>query len=395
MIKSFKFKLKPTKNQVLELNQWLGTCRFVYNLCLGHKKDLYSNYGINISKNELQKELSLIRKDYDWIGKVHSQTIQDVTDRLDKSYKFFFKGNGFPKFAKRNLYSSFAFKQGVGFCENTNKLKLPSLGKISFKKSMEIPYVIKYAIIKKEYDGWYISLACEVKTEFLPQNENVIGIDLGIKDYIITSNGDKINNPKFLRESEPKLKKIQQSLAKKAKGGQNKKKLLYELQKVHAKVKNKRNDFLHKLSTKIINENQVIIVEDLNISGMSKRCKSKKEDKKFIPNGQSAKSGLNKSIMDAGWGMFLEMLEYKSKFRGRTFIKVSPHNTSKNCSCCGKANESLILEIRKWVCTSCGTVHDRDINASFNIMNKGLNLLKEAGHAFSTSGDMEPVSVLA
>ena len=155
MIKSYKFKLTPNKTQQLRLNQWLGTCRFVYNLCLGYKKSLYSSYGISISKNEIQKELSQIRKEYDWIGDVYSQTIQDVTDRLDKTYQSFFKGGGFPKFAKRGEYSSFAFKQGVGICENTNKIKLPSLGKISFRRHRDIPGEIKYAILKKEYNGWF------------------------------------------------------------------------------------------------------------------------------------------------------------------------------------------------------------------------------------------------
>ena len=171
MIKSYKFKLTPNKTQQLRLNQWLGTCRFVYNLCLGYKKSLYSSYGISISKNEIQKELSQIRKEYDWIGDVYSQTIQDVTDRLDKTYQSFFKGGGFPKFAKRGEYSSFAFKQGVGICENTNKIKLPSLGKISFRRHRDIPGEIKYAILKKEYNGWFISLICETDKEIKTPNK--------------------------------------------------------------------------------------------------------------------------------------------------------------------------------------------------------------------------------
>ena len=370
MIKSYKFKLTPNKTQQLRLNQWLGTCRFVYNLCLGYKKSLYSSYGISISKNEMQKELSQIRKEYDWIGDVYSQTIQDVTDRLDKTYQSFFKGGGFPKFAKRGEYSSFAFKQGVGICENTNKIKLPSLGKISFRRHRDIPGEIKYAILKKEYNGWFISLICETDKEIKTPNENIIGIDLGIKDFLITSNGDKKSNPKHLRQHELELKSIQRNLARKKKRSENRKKNIFELQKVHAKVRNTRKDFLQKLSTEIINESQVIIVEDLQVKNMVKNHK------------------LAKSISDAGWGMFRSMIKYKCEFHGRVFCEVTPHNTSRKCSCCGWIKEDLTLDIREWVCQECGVIHDRDINAAENIKQKGIKKLQEAGHVFSTYGDM-------
>lgn len=378
MLKTYKFKLNPNKTQQLRLDQWLSTCRFVYNLCLWYKKDLYSSYGKKISKNEMQKELSQLRKEYDWIGDVYSQTIQDVTDRLDKSYQSFFRGGGFPKFAKRGLYSSFAFKQGVGICENTNKIKLPSLGKISFRRHRDIPSEteIKYTIIKKEYNGWFICLVCEAGNEIKEQNKNIIGIDLGIKDFLITSKGEKFSNPKYLRQYELRLKKAQRDLARKKKGSENRKKNIFEIQKLHAKVRNTRKDFLHKLSTSIINENQVIIVEELMIKNMIKNHK------------------LAKSISDASWGMFKNMLEYKSKFHGREFISIPPHNTSKDCSCCGWRNEDLTLNIREWICEECGVIHDRDINAAMNIKQKGIKelKLKEAGHVFSTYGNMVRVT---
>lgn len=388
MIKTFKYKLKPTKAQAITFGWWLGTCRFVYNMCLGHKQDLYKNYGVNISCNDLKNELTFIRNEYNWVGEVHSQTLQDAVERMDKAYKSFFKGGGFPKFAKKEIYSSFAFKQKVGVCENTNKIKLPCIGKVSFHKSCEVPSQIKYAIVKKEYDGWYISLACDIEPEILPSSKNIIGIDLGIKDYLITDKGEKVDNPKFLAQYELELKECHQALSRKQKGSNNKKKAIFNLQKVYAKSRNKRKNFLHKLSTKIINENQVIIVEDLMVKNMSRRCKPKQDEQgKFLPNGQAAKSGLNKSILDAGWGMFVDMLEYKAAFHGRTFVKVPPHNTSKKCSYCQRLNPELTLNDRVWVCDGCGTEHDRDVNAAINIRERGLKLqkerLKEAGHVFS------------
>lgn len=375
MLLTYKFKLKPTKEQTIELNQWLGTCRFVYNLCLGYKKDVYNCYQKSVSKNDLQKELALIRKEYNWIGNVHSQTIQDVTDRLDKAYQSFFKGNGFPRFAKKNYYSSFNFKQGVKLCENTNKIKFPSLGKISFRKSREIPSEIKFAIIKKEYNGWYVCLVCEkeIKNNFHNKKENVLGIDLGIKDYIITSTGDKIPNPKYLRQYEKKLKSVQRDLSRKEKGSNNKKKNIFLLQKAHAKVKNVRKDFLHKLSTKTVNENQVIVMENLQIKNMIKN------------------HNLAKSISDAGWGMFTEMLKYKSALNEKELILISPNYTSMDCSDCGWRNQNLTLKDREWTCEGCGVIHDRDFNAAKNIKQKGIKKLKEAGHVFSTCGNIKVI----
>ena len=372
MLLTYKFKLKPTKSQAIELNQWLGTCRFVYNLCLGYKKDVYNCYQKSISKNEMQKELTLLRKEYEWIGNVHSQTIQDVTDRLDKSYQSFFKGGGFPRFAKRGMYSSFNFKQNVSICENTNKIKFPSLGKISFRKSREIPSQIKFAIVKKEYDGWYVCLVCETPNKINETpNENVLGIDLGIKDYIITSEGNKFENPKYLRKYEKDLKLCQRNLSRKKKGSENRKKNIYLLQKTHAKIRNIRKDFLHKLSSEIINENQVIVLENLQIKNMLKNHK------------------LAKSISDASWGIFSEMLKYKSEFQNKELIFISPNYTSMDCSECGWRNKDLELKDREWVCTDCGVIHDRDINAAKNIKQKGIEKIKkEAGHVFSTCGDI-------
>lgn len=379
-IKTYKFKLVPNKEQEATLAHNLDVTRFIYNLCLDYKKTLFQNHNISISKNDIQKELKYIKNETEWMKDLHSQTVQDVTDRLFVAYDNFFrrvkKGEtpGFPKFAKKDFWSSFKFKQGVGICKNTNKLKLPKVGKVKFKKSQEIIGNIKTASIKKENDGWFVCLSCELDIKPKPQIDRVVGIDLGIKELMIDSFGDKISNPKTLNVWQKKLSKKQRELSRRKKGSNNRKKSKDDLRNIHEKISRIRKDNLHKISTKIISENQVIICEDLKVKNMQKNHK------------------LARSISDASWSMLMSMLEYKSDWYGRNFIKVAPHYTSQDCSDCGWRNEELTLKDRFWVCQDCEAEHDRDINAAKNIRNRGINKLKEAGHVFSTFGDMVEVA---
>jgi putative transposase len=380
-IKSYKFKLKPTKEQWVILNSWLGATRFMYNLCLDYKTNVYTANKTNISKNDIQKELKEIKNETSWMKNVHSQVIQDVTDRLFVSYDNFFRRVkqgveevGFPKFAKKNKWSSFKFKQGVRVLENTNKISLPKIGKIKFIKSQDIIGDIRTTSIKKEYDGWYVVICCEVNIQPKEILNKEIGLDLGLKELVITSDGEFFYNPKTLKIWEKRLETCHRNLSRKKKGSKNRKKNIIELQKLYAKISAIRKDYLHKTSSQIVNENQVIVCEKLNIQGMLKNHK------------------LAKSISDAGWGMLVSMLEYKSKWAGRTFIQVAAHYTSQDCNVCGYRNSELTLKDREWTCPECNTVHDRDINASINILNKGIKNLTETGHVFDTLkhiGDME------
>lgn len=378
-IKTYKFRLLPSKSQEETLESWLGATRYIYNLCLDYKITAYKANGTSISKNDIQKELKEIKNETDWMKDIHSQTIQDVTDRLFTAYDNFFrrvkKGEtpGFPRFAKKDLWSSFRFKQGVGVCENTNKIKLPKIGKVKFKKSQEVKGKIKNASLKKEKDCWYICLTCEENINPLPKNAHSIGLDLGIKDLIISSVGEVYANPKTLHKWSKRLASAQRSLSRKVKGSNNRQEAKIRVSKLHQKIANIRKDNLHKVTTKIISENQVIICENLKVSNMLK-------------NGK-----LSKSISDASWSTLTNMLEYKALWYGRTFIKVPPHHTSQDCNVCGYRNAELTLSVRSWACPSCQEVHDRDVNAAINILNKGVKELKEAGHAFFTHGDIELV----
>ena len=377
-IKTYQFKLKPNKDQERCFAQWLGSCRYVYNLCLDYKKQLYTTHSINISKNDIQKEIAGIAKDVTWIGQVHSQTLQEVTDRLFKAYDGFFKGNGFPKFAKRGQYSSFTFKQGVKLHQNTCSVQLPKIGKVKYRKSQPIEGIIKTVNISKKADGWYISLACQVAIQPLAATTNTVGLDVGIKSFVVTSDGEVFDNPKYLYQYQKQLTKAQRSVFRKKKGSSNRKKAVQKLAKIHLKIRNTRKNFQHKISSRLIRENpggepQTIVVEDLKVGNLLKN-----------PGGEPHK--LAKSISDCGWYGFIEMLEYKAKWYGRTFIRVAPQYTSQDCSVCGSRNSELTLKDRQWTCCSCNIVHDRDVNAALNIRNKAVGSTASASKIYAPVG---------
>ena len=375
-IKVYRFKLKPTQEQAQAFAQWLGSCRYVYNLCLDYKKQLYTNHQLSISKNQMQKELSAIAKDVKWIGCVHSQTLQEVTDRLFKSYDGFFKqGKGFPRFAKRSLYRSFTYKQGVKLYQNTNTVQLPKIGKVKYRKSQAVSGTIKTASVIKEADGWYVTLTCEVDIVPLPQTDKVVGLDVGIKSFVVTSDGQVVDNPQHLYRYQHQLRKAQRSVSRKKKGGSNRRKAVQKLARLHLKVRNTRKDFHHKLTTQLIRENQAIVVENLQVQNMVQNHK------------------LAKCIADAGWYQFVQMLEYKSKWYGREFVKVTPNHTSQDCSVCGWRNTELQLSDREWTCANGHTL-DRDINAAINIKNKGVGHTLSAWEVYSRSGEVAQESHL-
>jgi putative transposase len=300
-------------------------------------------------------ELPECKKDeLSWIKNANSQTLQDVIERLDKTYQIFFNGGGFPKFAKKNKFKSFSFPQYVKLLPSTSKrvgkVKLPKIGSVNYINSRNFAGKIKRTNITKEYNGWFISFMVEEDNKPLPPSTNEIGIDLGITNFATTSNGDKYFDPKPLKKYTRKLRRIQRSVSRKKKGSNNRKKEVKKLQKLHSKIKNIRYDFQQKLSTQLIRENQTIVVENLKVNNILKNHK------------------LAKSINDVGWYEFTRQLEYKAKWYGRNFERVPPHNTSKECSDCGTLNSTLTLDVREWVCTSCGSLHDRDINAAKNIL---------------------------
>ncbi len=359
--KAFKFRLVPDKEQGVLISKTLGCCRFVYNLMLNEKQVRHKNN----DKTKLKTE-KWYKEEFKFLKEVDSVALQQSRKDLQASYANFFrklkqKQKTSLKFkSKRNPKNSYrTVNTSNSIRVKDNYIKLPKLGFVKFKKSREVRGKIKSVTVSKNILGkYYISVLCEVKIETLPTLDTQIGIDLGIKEFCFTSNNTKVSNPKCLRSSEEKLKKIQKIYSKRVKGSKRKEKQRKKLFRIHEKIANQRLDFLHKLSSKLINENQVICLEDLQVKNMVKNhC-------------------LAKSISDASWSKFVELLKYKADWYGRELVQIDKFfPSSKTCSNCGNIKKDLTLKDRVYNCDSCGITIDRDYNASLNILEEGLRIL--------------------
>ena len=360
--KAYSFRIIPNKKQEDLINKNIGCARFVFNHFLAQSKD--DKY---LSYSKFAKQLPQLKKEYNLLREVDSISLQQSLKDLDKAFKRFFKSlSGFPKFkAKKNNRQSYRtqyFKRSNGTESieiKDDKIKLPKLGWLKYRKSRVVTGKIQNVTIRKSKAGkYYISVCVREEVEELPQIDKAIGIDLGLKDFLITSNGDRESNPRTLSKYENKIAKLNKKLAKKEQGSNNWYKVKYKLSKVHKKVSNIRKDFLHKLSTKLICENQTIVVESLKVKNMLQN------------------SRLSKSISDVSWSKFVDYLTYKAEWYGRELIKIDTFfPSSQLCNECGYQNKEVKdLSIRQWECPECHLIHDRDINASKNILQQGLQL---------------------
>ena len=359
MLKAFRYRLSPTASQAELINKHIGCARFVYNNALAFKQSEYAKDKTNHSWYSLVKRLPDLKKENEWLKEVNSQSLQQSIINMNTAFENFFKCRAdFPKFKKKGKgKQSFNIPQSINI--NDDKLIIPK-----FKKGIDIvlhrPFKgeIRQATISKTPTGkYFVSILCEtveMEKQSNPINEETtVGLDLGIKSFLVSSNGKEYDNPKYLRKSISRLKYQQRQFSKHK---SNKRK--HRLAILHEKVANQRKDFLHKVSTELIRENQSIALEDLNINGMLKNhC-------------------LAGSISDVSWGMFVTMLEYKAKWNGVNILRIGRFEpSSKTCNCCGYINKELTLKDREWTCPECGSVLDRDINASINIKNFALNKL--------------------
>ena len=358
MLKAFKYKLKLNKEQQNYFNNCFGCVRLVYNLGLATKIQEYQSNKINLSFYDLNKQLTDLKKDYKFLTECGKDCLQNALINLDQAYSGFFKGKGFPKYKNKHTNNSAKFNQSISITEG--KIKLPKIGLINYYGDREIKGTIKSITVSKNTLGMYFaSILVDTEIPKLVKIDKEIGIDLGIKHFITDSDSTKIDNPKYLRQSEKLLAKEQRKLNKKVKGSNRRKTQKLKVAKIHYKITNQRKDFLHKLSSKLINENQVIYLENLNIAGMIKNHK------------------LAKSISDASWSEFVRQLQYKAIWYDRKVIQIDRYEpTSKKCNCCGYINKELTLDIREWLCI-CGILHDRDINAAINIKKTGQGMPKE------------------
>ena len=371
MLKGLKYRLYPTNSQKELIAKHIGSSRFVYNLALETKNTAYLGSKHNFSPFDLIKQLPDLKKECEWLKEVNSQSLQQSIQNMDIAFKKFFKGAGFPKFkSKHRGKQSFSIPQNV-IVEN-EKLVIPKFKEgINIVLHREIKGIIKSATISVTPTGkYFVSILVDTNTEKpnkAPITENAtIGIDLGIKDFAITSDGEVFDNPKNLQKAQSKLKYVQRKYSKN-KGKRTKQRLAL----LHEKVVNKRKDFLHKTSIKLIRENQTICLEDLAVSNMVKN------------------HNLAQAISDVSWSTFVTMLEYKADWYGKNILRIGRFApSSKTCSCCGTINKELTLKDREWTCSSCSTVLDRDINAAINIKSFALKNHLSVEHTLKNQGKL-------
>ncbi len=362
MKKSYQFRIYPNKNQEVKLNRTLSTCRHLYNDSLSERireselNNLERDFGIIpwgkpewINYYDQADELTATKTPYQ--KGVFSQVLQNVLKRVDRSFKNFYNGFGYPRFQGRNRYNSFTYPQS-GFGIEDGKLILSKIGNIRIILHREIEGKIKTCTIKKDIDQWYVTFSCEIDKPIIPiEVKTETGIDVGLKSLLTLSNGEQIEPPEFLRESEDKHKHEQKRLSRKKKKSQNRNKQRIVVAKTHRKIRNQRKDFAHKTSRILVNKYDHIVFEDLQIKNM-------------VQNHHLAKS-----ISDAGWSQLIGFTKSKAECAGKVVELVNPVNTSQNCSKCGNSVPKD-MSVRVHSCPFCGLEMDRDHNAAINILKR-------------------------
>jgi putative transposase len=374
--KAFKFRIYPTEKQIGKLEWTLRRCKELYNAALQERRDAYKMCGVSVSYYTQNKQLPEIKEIREEYRDIHSQVLQDVLTCVDKAMDNFFRRvkngekAGYPRFKSGDRYDSFTYTQS-GFEIIKGKLNLSKIGRVKIKLHREIQGTIKTCTIKREADQWYVVFTAEY--EFDPSmtyhpTAREIGVDLGINSFAALSDETNISNPRFYRNEEEKIQAAHKKIARRKKGSHRRNRAKRELSRLYRKVRNKRRDFLHKQSRKLVNENAIVVFEDLQVDNMTKRPKPKQDENgKYLPNGAAAKGGLNKSILDAGWSAFVALCISKAEEAGCTVVKVAPHDTSQVCSACGCVVKKD-LSVRWHSCPHCGCELDRDHNAALNIL---------------------------
>jgi putative transposase len=369
MLKSIKIRLYPTDNQIVYINKQLGCCRFVYNNCLAYRKNSYEIDKISINSTKSINYITELKKTNEFLKEVHSKILQQSVIDMNKAYDNFFKTKkGYPKFKrKHDNKQSFRFPNDAFSGIKGNRINLiNNLKDIHFKCSKkDEKYLnkkqsnVKSATLTKLPTGeFYLSILIDGDIKTIKPSNNTIGIDLGIKDFVITSNGETFDNLNFKKSKIERLKRLQRALSKKKKGSNNRNKARIKLAKVYQKINNQKQYYLHEVSNVLINENKVICMENLNVKGMVKNHK------------------LAESIQQMNFGEFRRMLEYKANWCDRNIVFVDRfYPSSKTCNHCGYINKNLKLSDRQWVCPDCGSVINRDYNAACNIKDEGIRIL--------------------
>jgi putative transposase len=361
MLGATKIRIYPTAAQAEKLAKAFGCARWYWNNSLAETQKVYQETGKGLGQFQLNARLPQLKSEIDWLGETHSQVLQSVSLHLSRAFvNFFERRASYPRFKHKHHQQSIQYPQGVKVVDDC-KVYLPKIGHVKAVVHRALQGKIKTVTVSKTPSGKYfasILIENEIEAPAVSLNGKVLGVDVGLTDLAVTSDGSKFANQKHITQAQKNLARKQRKLSRKVKGSNSRNKARILVAKAHERVANSRRDYLHKLSTRMVNENQVIAVEDLHVKGMMKN------------------HNLSKAIGDASWGMFTSMLKYKTARAGKGYIEVNRFfASSKTCSCCLHQQAAMPLNIRSWICDKCGTAHDRDINAAINIRNEAQRMI--------------------
>ena len=377
-MKAFKYRIYPNKAQQVLLQSTFGCCRFVYNKTLDIRKTAYETDKTKLSKFDCINRMTALKTEYMWLRDVPAVCLVQAVCNMDAAYQNFFKsGKGYPKFkSKHRSCKSCKFPSShCAVLQDISRLKLSKIGLVKYKKDREFVGTLRHIVVTQENDGKYYA-SCLVETGVAaPKPQSVdasttVGIDLGLKDFIVTSDGCKVPNPRFYATIDRRIARLQKHEARKTKGSKRRARIRLKINKLYSKKRNLIKNYIYHVAKTLLRESQTLVMEDLNIVGMVKN------------------HSLAKSLQNACWGELRRVLEYKSQWLGHNLIFIDRWAPStKTCSCCGFHNSTLTLSDRSWVCPGCGTHHDRDINAALNIKRMGLATLSPTVGGFNGCGE--------
>lgn len=360
MVKATKYRLYPTPEQALHFRRSFGCCRFAWNYALNQVKETYKNTGKGLSRFAIQKAITDLKKEHEWLLEPYSQCLQVVALNLSRAFINFFERRAkYPKFKSKRGHQSISYPQNVKVLDRS--IKFPKIGEVPAVIHRDLEGTVKTVTVSMNSKGQYFASVLVDDGKESPElstEGKAIGIDLGLNHFAVTSDGSKFANPRWLEKHERNLKRKQKRLSRRQKESNNREKTRRQVAAIHNKIARCREDFHHKLSRRIVDENQVILVENLAVQNLRQNhC-------------------LAKSIGQVGWGQFCTMLKYKPEWEGKVYLEVDRFfPSSKTCNVCLNRVDSLPLDVRFWQCHSCGTKHDRDINAAINIRDEGLRIL--------------------